>query len=45
MFAFGVRPTGQFATDEEEAAAARATGEARLATPRHLVEVIVTAAL
>ncbi|MFE5777151.1 O-acetylhomoserine aminocarboxypropyltransferase/cysteine synthase family protein [Brachybacterium sp. NPDC056505] len=28
VFAFGVKPTGDFASDEEEAAAARATGEA-----------------
>ncbi|UQN29571.1 O-acetylhomoserine aminocarboxypropyltransferase/cysteine synthase family protein [Brachybacterium kimchii] len=28
VFAFGVKPTGDFASDEEQAAAARATGEA-----------------
>ena len=31
VFAFGVRPTGGFSSDEEEAAAARATGEAVIA--------------
>ncbi len=31
VFAFGVRPTGEFSSDQEEAAAARATGEAVIA--------------
>ncbi|WP_394216508.1 O-acetylhomoserine aminocarboxypropyltransferase/cysteine synthase family protein [Brachybacterium vulturis] len=42
VFAFGVRPTGQFDSSEEEAAAARATGEqviANLQLASHLANI------
>ncbi|MGO2774123.1 MAG: O-acetylhomoserine aminocarboxypropyltransferase/cysteine synthase family protein, partial [Brachybacterium tyrofermentans] len=42
VFAFGVRPTGEFGTEEEEAAAARATGEeviANLQLASHLANI------
>src|SRR5699024_12718262 len=42
VFAFGVRPTGEFTTDEEEATAARAAGEqviANLQLASHLANI------